>query len=96
LPPAQRTLYGLSPLFELPGPGELTVERLDKPGAKIDLSLTAADLVHRRFYDFAKYGRTLAGGGLYRATFGNTSVVFKLAQTAESGEAPPMARLLQL
>jgi hypothetical protein len=96
LPPAQRTLYGLSPLFELPGPGELTIERLDRPGAKIELNLTSADLTHRRFYDFAKSGRTLAGGGLYRATFANTSVVFKLAETAEAGEAPPMARLLQL
>jgi hypothetical protein len=96
LPAAQRTLYGLCPLFELPGPGELTVERLDKQATKIDLSLTAADLAHHQFYDFAKYGRALDGGGLYRATFGKVSVVFKLAQTAEPGEAPLMARLLRL
>jgi hypothetical protein len=96
LPPAQRTLFGLSPLFELPAPGELIIERLDKPEAKIELSLTAADLSRRRFYDFAKYGRALTGGGLYRATAGSHSVVFKLAATAEPGEAPLMARLLQL
>ena len=96
LPPAQRTLYGLSPLFQLPGPGELTIERLDQPAGKIALSLTAADLIHREFYDFAKNGRALAGGGLYRATFGTVSVVFRLAETAVAGEAPPMARLLQL
>jgi hypothetical protein len=96
LPPAQRTLYGLSPMFQLPGPGELTVERLDKPAEEIDLSLTAADLVQRKFYDFAKHGRALAGGGLYRATFGSISVVFRLAETATAGEAPLMARLLRL
>ena len=96
LPPAQRTLYCLSPVFDLPGPGELTIERLDKTAAKIDLNLTAADLAHRRFYDFATHGHSLTGGGVYRATFGTVSVVFKLAAGAVAGEAPLMARLLQL
>jgi hypothetical protein len=96
LPPAQRTLYGLSPVFDLPGPGQLTIERLDKPADKIALSLSVADLAHHRFYDFARYNRALAGGGLYRATFGAVSLVFRLAQTAASGEAPLMARLIQL
>jgi hypothetical protein len=96
LPPAQRTLYGLSPLFELPGPGEFTLERLDKPAPKIVLSLAAADLDHRRFYDFAAHGEALAGGGLYRASFEGTSIVFRLAKTAEAGALPPITRLLQL
>ena len=96
LPPAQRTLYGLSPLFQLPGPGALTIERLDKPADKIALSLAASDLAHRQFYDFAKFGRALAAGGLYRATFGTVSVVFRLAETAAAGDVPPVARLLKL
>jgi hypothetical protein len=96
LPPAQRTLYGLSPLFELPGPGQFTLERLDKPAPKIALNLAAGDLSHRRFYDFAAHDQVLAGGGLYRASFGTTSIVFRLAKTAGAGALPPMTRLLQL
>jgi hypothetical protein len=96
LPPPQRTLYGLSPLFELPGPGQFTLERLDKPAPKIALNLAVADLSHRRFYDFAIHGQELVGGGLYRASFGSTSIVFRLAKTAEAGALPPMTRLLQL
>lgn len=96
LPPAQLTLYGLSPLIQLPGPGQLTIERLDKPADKIALSLAASDLSHHRFYDFAAHGQALTGGGLYRASFGTVSVVFRLARTAGTGALPPMTRLLQL
>ena len=96
LPPAQLTLYGLSPLIQLTGPGELTIERLDKQADKIALNLVAGDLAHHRFYDFAAHGRALTGGGLYRASFGSVSVVFRLAPTAGVGALPPMTRLLQL
>jgi len=60
------------------------------------LSLAAADLDHRRFYDFAAHGEVLAGGVLYRASFEGTSIVFRLAKTAEAGALPPITRLLQL
>ena len=96
LPAAQHTLYGLSPLFRLPGPGKLTVERLDKPGEKIVLAIASGDLARKHFYDFAGHGQVLIGGGLYRASFGVVSVVFRLADTAVAGAAPPMTRLLQL
>ena len=96
LPAAQHTLYGLSPLFRLPGPGVLTVERLDKPGEKIVLAIAATDLVRRHFYDFASHDHALTGGGLYRASFSTASIVFRLADTAVAGTAPPVTRLLQL
>jgi len=96
LPAPKVTLYGLSPLFQLPGPGQLTIERLDKPADKIALNLAAGDLAHHRFYDFAAHGQALTGGGLYRASFGTASVVFRLARTAGAGALPPMTRLLQL
>lgn len=96
LPAAQHTLYGLSPLFRLPGPGQLTVERLDKPGEKIVLAIESGDLARHHFYDFASHDEVLSGGGLYRASFGTVSIVFRLADTAVAGTAPPMTRLLQL
>ncbi len=96
LPAPKVTLYGLSPLFQLPGPGELTIERLDKPADRIAFSISAGDLAHHRFYDFAAHGQALTGGGLYRASFGTVSVVFRVGRTAEAGALPPMTRLLQL
>ena len=74
----------------------MTIERLDKPADKIALNLAAGDLAHHRFYDFAAHGQALTGGGLYRASFGTASVVFRLARTAGAGALPPMTRLLQL
>ena len=96
LPAPKVTLYGLSPLFQLPGPGELRIERLDKPADTMALSISPGDLAHHRFYDFATHGQALTGGGLYRASFGTASLVFRLARTAEAGALPPMTRLLQL
>jgi hypothetical protein len=96
LPAAKVTLYGLSPLFQLPGPGQLTIERLDKPADKIALAIAAGDLAHHRFYDFAAHGQALTGGGLYRVSFGTASVVFRLARSAGAGALPPMTRLIQL
>ena len=96
LPAPQFTLYGLSPLFQLPGPGQLTIERLDKPADKIALAIAAGDLAHHRFYDFAAHGQALTGGGLYRASFGSATLVFRLARTAGAGALPPMTRLIQL
>jgi hypothetical protein len=92
----ERTLYGDSPLIDMGGPGRLTVERIDKPGEKIALDLTASQLIHGRFYDFAKAGRKLTPGGLYRASAGDRGVVFWIDPLARGGETPLAGRLLQL
>jgi len=93
----QRTLYGLSPLFDLGGsPGTLVIDRLDHPGAPIRLDLKASDLMHGSFYDFARHGRKLAAGGVYRASANGRSVVFKIDPAARPGEGDLAGRLLQL
>jgi hypothetical protein len=93
----ERTLYGLSPLIDLQGSaGTLVVERLDQPGARIELNLGTSDLVQGSFYDFARHDRKLVAGGVYRASAHGRSVVFKIDPAARPGEGNLPGRLLQL
>jgi hypothetical protein len=91
-----RTLYGLSPLIDLPGGGRLVIERLDKPGETFAIDLSAAQLTRGAFFDFAKEGRSLAAGGVYRASSGERSIVFRIDRFAQPGAAPLAGRLLRL
>jgi len=91
----QRTLYGSSPLIETGGPGHLTLERLDRPGEKLEIEVGAKQLQRGKFYDLAKDGRTLSAGGTYRASFGGKSVVFAIDAHAQGGNAPLAGRLLR-
>jgi hypothetical protein len=91
-----RTLYGASPIVELNGGGRLVVERLDKPGERLDLKVASADLEHGSFYDFARTGRSLTAGGVYRASANGHKVVFRIDAAARPGEAPIVGRLLLL
>lgn len=92
----ERTLYGLCPLIDLPGGGRLVIERLDQPGETMAIDIPAAQLIGGTFYDFAKSDRSLAAGGIYRATGGGQSVVFKIDPFAQPGRAPLAGRLLRL
>ncbi len=92
----ERTLYGLSPLVDLRGGGDLVIERLDQPADRLVLDLKAAQLERGTFYDFARHGISLAAGGIYRATAHGRSVVFKIDPAARPGEAALAGRLLQL
>lgn len=90
------TIYATSPLFDLGGPGELMIERIDQPGDPMKLDVAPSDLLRGRFYDFAKTGRSLAAGGIYRASFGGRRIVFWVDALAHSGDAPLLGRLLRL
>ena len=89
------TLYGRNPLIDLGGPGRLVLERIDQQGEKIQLDITASELLHGRFYDFAKEDRSLKRGGIYRATFGRRTIVFLVDPLAKSGATPLAGRLLR-
>jgi hypothetical protein len=93
---AERTLYGSSPVVDLKGAGTLVIERLDQPGDTMVLKVEAQQLTRGTFYDLAKFDRTLAVGGLYRATCNGHSVVFKVDPSAQPGAAPLAGRLLRL
>ena len=93
----ERTLFNLSPIFDLGGPAtRLVVEEIDKPGRRIDLRLTEKDLVQGRFYDFAQHGERLVAGATYRATANRRSVVFKIDPSAAAEPVSLPGRLVQL
>jgi hypothetical protein len=95
-PAAERKVYGLSPILELSGAGTLVVERLDKSDAVLTLEIVPAQLLRGKFYDFAKNGRVLAAGGIYRVSFAGHSVVFQVDVRAKPGAIAPAGRLLTL
>ncbi len=89
------TLYGRSPLMDLGAPGQLTIERVDQPGDPIRLEVAPSDLIRGRFYDFAKAGRSLTPGAIYRASFEGRSIVFFVDALAQPGDSPLLGRLLR-
>ncbi len=90
-----RTLYGRSPLIDLGGPGQLTIEQTDQPGDPIRIEVAPSDLIRGRFYDFAKAGRSLTPGAIYRASFEGRSIVFFVDALAQPGDSPLLGRLLR-
>jgi hypothetical protein len=97
---AQLTLYGRSPLLELNGPGTLLIERLDQTSERYLVDVETEQLLHGKFYDFGKWGRHLAAGGLYRISRdtqdGQEELVFKIDAHAKPGNTPMVSRLLRL
>jgi len=89
------TLYGLSPLVDARGGGTLVIERLDQPGERHEVAIGGALLVRGAFYDFAKAGKELTAGGIYRASVGAQQIVFKVDPRAKAGQAPIIGRLLR-
>jgi hypothetical protein len=91
-PPTRRlTLYGASPVVLLSGAGgSVTIERLDKPGVRLTLT------VEGRFVDLARSGTTLVPGGIYRATVGQVALEFQIDSLATPGSSPVVGRLLRL
>lgn len=95
-PPAQITLYGLSPFFEVKGRGTLVIERLDRTGERRELMVDGKSLTRGKFYDLAKTQTALAPGGTYLARFGTQRIVFKIDPLAKPGSTPIIGRLLRL
>jgi hypothetical protein len=94
-PNAPPMLYGSSPLLELKAPGVLVIERVDKAGERYVVDVARDHLLHGRFYDFARLGKPLRAGGVYRAVFGAQTIVFQIDAHAEPGYMPIMSRLLR-
>jgi hypothetical protein len=90
----QFTLHGLSPLIEAKGGGTLVIERLDRPGETLVLPLGKEVLLRNCCYDFARAGRALSAGGIYRASLGAQQTVFQVDPGAKPGQTPILGRLL--
>jgi hypothetical protein len=91
----QFTLYGRSPIVELKAPGKLMIERIDQASEPYVVNVENEDLLRGRFYDFAKRGRNLAAGGIYRVSLGGQEIVFKVDSHAKPGNTPILGRLLR-
>ena len=90
----QVTLYACIPIIDVKVGNTLLIERIDKPGERMELSIQPAQLVHGAFYDFASTNRVLTAGGVYRATLGTKQIVFKIDDAAPA-MAPLASRLLR-
>ena len=64
------------------GRGKLTLQRLDVPGERQEISLGGTQL-KGRFFDFASENVALAPGGLYAATFKSSHIVFRVDPQAQ-------------
>lgn len=90
-PGPQMTLYGTSPFISAPSIGStIIIERIDVPGERHELTLRDG------FLDLADSATELRRGGIYRATAGDTELIFKVDQYAKAGRTPLISRLLPL
>jgi hypothetical protein len=92
----QVTIYGLSPIFEVKGPGRLVIERLDKQGERQVLTVGKKSLLRGRFYDFARARKALTPGASYLARLGGQEIVFNVDPAAKPGATPVISRLVRL
>ncbi len=99
-PQPTQTIYGLSPVLDVKGGGQITIARLDQTEAPVTLDIPAQQLMRGSFFDMAKADRALVAGGIYRISVGSTAdsrqIVFKVDAEAKPGAAPMLSRLLRL
>lgn len=92
--PRRVTLYGESPIIDLPAGGVVTIDRTDRPGERHRIAIKPLD-GRAVPYDCAQHGLRLAPGGSYRATAGKQEILFRVAADARRGMSPLVGRLLR-
>jgi len=93
----QLTVYGISPIFTLAGADRLEIKRLDQAGQPpLDFPIARAKVGRSTAVDLAKQNIALAPGGVYQASGGTHSVVFKIDALAKPGAAPAVGRLVRI
>lgn len=96
-PQPQLTVYGVSPIFTLAGADRLEITRLDQSGQPpLDFALAKPKVGRRVALDLAQQNVALAPGGVYQASGGTHSVVFKIDASAKPGAAPAVGRLVRI
>ena len=88
LPEPAITVLARSPILRASAAGAIKLQRLDQPGEPVVLPVNA------RSADLLSLGIQLAPGGLYRASAGQTSTVFRVAPTATEAGGPVLSRLV--
>ena len=96
-PQPQLTVYGVSPIFTLAGAGRLEIKRLDATGQPpLDFPVAKPTGGHGVVVDLARQNVALAPGGIYQASSGVQTVVFRIDPLAKPGAAPAVGRLVRL
>jgi hypothetical protein len=95
-PDAQFVLYNRSPVFEVKGPGDLVIQRLDKNAEDVRLTMTAEQLEKGRLFDLAKAKTELDPGGVYLISGEDKGVVVKVDAASKIGKGPLVSRLIRL
>ncbi|MCP3374473.1 hypothetical protein [Bradyrhizobium cajani] len=90
------TIYGVAPLVQAKSGSTLVIERTDGKEPTISVPLKSDTMVHGRFYDFAKAGKSLTPGGSYLAILGAKRYAFQVDAGATSSPTPLVGRLLRL
>ena len=96
-PQAQVTVYGVSPIFTGDGADRIEIKRLDANGqAPLNFPLAKPKPGRGIVFDLATHDVRLVPGGLYQASSGARTVVFKVDPQAKSGPVPAVGRLVRL
>ena len=82
-------------MVELSAQEPVILERADRSGERYTL-VPDRQKLKGAFYDFAAENKSLAAGGVYRATMGLAQVLFQVDIGAQSGRTPLAGRLLLL
>jgi hypothetical protein len=86
----QVTIFGLSPAISLTHPATIRLQRIDQPGAAIEIEITGLGA------DLAQQGIMLAPNGVYRASIDDRPIVTFRVDPDATDHAPLIARLLRL
>ena len=94
MPEVELRVFSLSPFLNLTRLGsragdELVIERLDRPTDPLTIRF------ENPLINLAKAGVNLKRGGLYRASAGTETIVFRVDRFAAEGPAPLLSRLIQ-
>jgi hypothetical protein len=95
-PEPEFTIFGLSPVVELRGSGNLVIARLDQTGEYFSLHIEPKTLERGAFLDLASEGKSLTAGGVYGIRWNGRLLVFKVDAGAKSTNTPLVGRLLRL
>lgn len=83
-----RAIPSAGPVISVPKPGRVTIARVDAKAPPIVLDLSAKPI------DLGKRGVRLTPGGIYRATYGASAILFEI-DAQSTGETSPLARLIR-
>jgi hypothetical protein len=88
-PRGELRLHGAAPIVVAQGGGEVVISRLADKNDRQTIALDG-----RGAYDFARFGRSLKPGAVYKAALGRREIVFRIDRDAREGRTDMLGRLI--